>query len=125
MSNYFEEIKTNYSIAFNENLLGFALNPVKAESFEFILIEDGKTEIQDYVEVYLKDNKRILAIVDSIYSYDVGFFANPFTSYESKVFAPFEDFVKIFANKNSSDWKKASVYAYKNSARKPVALAKG
>ena len=121
--NYFEEIKTNYSIAFEENLLGFTLNPVKPESFEFILIEDGNTEVQDYVEIHLNGNERLLAIVDSIYSYDIGFFANPFTSYESRVFAPFEDFVKIFANSNSNDWKKASVYAYLNENGKSVKIA--
>jgi len=123
LSNYFEEIKTNYSIAFEDDLLGFTLNPVKPESFEFILIEDGKTEVQDYVEVRLDNGQRLLAIVDSIYSYDVGFFANPFTSFESKVFAPFEDFVKIFANDNSTDWKKASVYAYLNENGKGVKIA--
>jgi energy-coupling factor transporter ATP-binding protein EcfA2 len=123
LERYFNEIKTNHSIAFAEDLLGFTLNPAKPESFEFILLEDGDTEVWDYVEIRLSDGEKILALVDSIYSYDIGFFANPFTSYESKVFAPFEDFVKIFANNNSTDWKKASVYAYLNENGKRVKIA--
>ncbi len=108
--NYFEEIKNEHSHEFGDDLLGFTLNPVKSRSFEFILIDEDLSE-QSYVEVRLGDSK-ILARVSSIFAYDMGFFANPFTSQESPVFAPLEDFRKIFSDSRDREWKKSAVYAY-------------
>jgi len=108
--NYFESIKSNYSSEFGNDLLGFALNPVKSRSFELILIDDDVSE-QSYIEVRLREG-RILARITSIYAYDMGFFANPFTSQESSVFAPIEDFKRIFSDNRDSEWKKSAVYAY-------------
>ncbi len=108
--NYFESIKKNHSSEFGNDLLGFTLNPVKSHSFEFILIDEDVSE-QSYVEIRLKEGK-VLARVTSIYAYDMGFFANPFTSQESVVFAPIEDFKKIFSDGRDKEWKKSAVYAY-------------
>ncbi len=110
---YYEKLKTEHSGAFDSDLLGFALNPVKPQSFEFILIED-EVGLQSYVEVRLPEGK-VLGRVTSIFAYDMGFFANPFTSTESAVFAPLEDFKKIFSDDRDEDWKKAAVFAYTNS----------
>ncbi len=107
---YFESIKEKHSHEFGNDLLGFTLNPVKSHSFEFILIDEDVSE-QSYVEIRLNEGK-VLARVTSIYAYDTGFFANPFTSYESSVFAPLEDFKKIFSDDKDKEWKKSAVYAY-------------
>ncbi len=107
---YFESIKEEHSHEFGKDLLGFTLNPVKSHSFEFILIDEDVSE-QSYVEIRLNEGK-VLARVTSIYAYDTGFFANPFTSYESSVFAPLEDFKKIFSDDRDKEWKKSAVYAY-------------
>ncbi len=107
---YFESIKEKHSHEFGNDLLGFTLNPVKSHSFEFILIDEDVSE-QSYVEIRLNEGK-VLARVTSIYAYDTGFFANPFTSYESPVFAPLEDFKKIFSDDKDKEWKKSAVYAY-------------
>lgn len=121
--NYFESIKQNYSSEFGNDLLGFTLNPVKSHSFEFILIDEDVSE-QSYVEIRLKEGK-VLARVTSIYAYDMGFFANPFTSQESVVFAPIEDFKKIFSDDRDKEWKKSAVYAYisGNGNRMKIAIA--
>ena len=118
---YFEEIKRNFSNEFGEDLIGFALNPVKPQSFEFIIVKD-EVSLQSYVEVRLREEK-ILARVASIYAYDMGFFANPFTSYESRIFAPIEDFKKIFSDGKDSEWKKAAAYAYINGNGNRVKIA--
>ena len=119
---YFESIKRDHSAEFGKDLLGFTLNPVKSSSFEFILIDD--VEELSYVEVRLHEGK-VLGRVSSIYSYDIGFFANPFTSRESFVFAPLEDFKKIFSDGKDKDWKKAAVFAYlsENGNRIKIATA--
>jgi len=120
--NYFEEIKRN-SVSFDKDLIGFTLNPVKSETFEFILLDESIEE-NSYVEIRLSDNENILAKVSSIYAYDTGFFANPFSSsVESIVFAPFDDFKKIFSSNKDIDWIKASIYAYLNSNGNKVRIA--
>ncbi len=119
--NYFEELKTQHSGEFGEGLLGFALNPVRPQSFEFILIED-EVSLQSYVEIRVP-NGRVLARITSIFAYDMGFFANPFTTSESTVFAPLEDFRKIFSDARDQDWKKAAVYAYTNSNGNRINIA--
>ncbi|GAB6064919.1 DUF87 domain-containing protein [Aquifex pyrophilus] len=118
---YFEDIKKNFANEFGEDLIGFALNPVKPQSFEFIVIKD-EVNLQSYVEVRLKE-ETLFARVTSIYAYDMGFFANPFTSYESKIFAPIEDFKKIFSDGKDEDWKKAAAYAYINGNGNRVKIA--
>ncbi len=120
---YFENIKKNYANQLGEELLGFAINPVKTFSFEFFLVEEGVSE-QSYVEVELGEGEKLLARITSIYSYDTGFFANPFTGTESGVFAPIEDFKKIFAGNNrDSDWVKSALYAYLNKNGRGVRIA--
>lgn len=118
---YFESIKKDHSHEFGKDLLGFTLNPVKSASFEFILVDDAVGE-QSYVEVKLPDGV-ILGRVVSVYSYDTGFFANPFTSQESKVFAPIEDFKRIFAEGKDREWKKSATYAYLSDKRNRVRIA--
>lgn len=110
---YFNSIKEQYSVRFDKDLIGFAFNPIKTKSFEFVLMNDS-IGINSYVEVRLQ-NCIIIGRISDIYAYDTGFFANPFTSQESKVFAPFDDFKMIFSDKKEDDWKKAAVYAYVNS----------
>lgn len=118
---YFHKIKEDHSVEFGGDLIGFTLNPVKTQTFEFVLIDDN-VDVQSYVEVRLPESK-VIGRITSIYSYDMGFFANPFTSYESPVFAPFEDFRTIFASNKYNDWKKAAVYAYINSNGKRLKVA--
>ncbi len=118
---YFEELKTQHSGEFGEGLIGFALNPVRPQSFEFILIDDD-VSLQSYVEVRIPEG-RVLARITSIFAYDMGFFANPFTASESAVFAPLEDFRKIFSDARDQDWKKAAVYAYTNSNGNRIKIA--
>jgi len=120
---YFEKVKREFSESFEEGLLGFALNPVKTESFEFVLIDEN-LGVQSYVEVRLPEGK-ILGRVTDIYAYDMGFFANPFTSNESPVFAPLQDFREIFTGEKEEEWKKAAVYAYlhSNGSRLRIATA--
>lgn len=108
--NYFEEIKSKYASEVKDNLIGFALNPVKTDSFEFIAVSPDIDE-QSYVEV-LYENSTILGKITSIYSYDIGFFANPFSNSQSVLFAPFEDFKTIFSGDKHQDWKKVATIAY-------------
>jgi len=118
---YFEKLKREHSGEFAKDLLGFALNPVKAQSFEFILINDD-VSLQSYVEVRIPEGK-VLGRVTSIFAYDMGFFANPFTSNESAVFAPLDDFRKIFSQERDEDWQKAAVYAYTRSNGNRIRIA--
>ena len=108
---YFERIKGE-SVQFGEDLLGFTINPVKSRSFEFVLVDESVAE-RSYVEVRLEEHK-VLGRVNSVYAYDMGFFANPFSSRESMVFAPIQDFKKIFSEDKDKEWKKAAVLAYLN-----------
>lgn len=108
--NYFEEIKSMYAFELKENLIGFTLNPVKTTSFEFITINPDIEE-QSYVEVEFGDGT-VLGKITSIYAYDIGFFANPFSNSQSVLFAPFEDFRKIFSGNKHQDWKKVATFAY-------------
>ncbi len=119
---YFEQIK-NDSAKFDENLLGFAINPVKSRSFEFILIEPDVKE-QSYVEVRHGEGT-ILARIVTIYSYDMGFFANPFSAGESPVFGSVDTFKTLFTGRKGKEWKKAAVWSYlnENSDRVRVAVA--
>ncbi len=118
---YFEKVKREHSGEFGSDLLGFTLNPVKPQSCEFILIDED-VSLQSYVEVRLPEGK-VLARVTSIFAYDMGFFANPFTSRESMVFAPLEDFRRIFSDSRDGEWKKAAVYAYTNSNGNRIKIA--
>ena len=109
---YFERIiEDGEAIYLDGELLGFSMNPVKARSFEFVLLEEAGE--QDYVELKGGD-RRLIGRIKEIYSYDMDFFANPFTAGESKVFAPVEVFKNLFARGKSPDWKKAAVLAYLN-----------
>ncbi|WP_456427101.1 helicase HerA domain-containing protein [Desulfurobacterium sp.] len=119
---YFEQIKSD-SAKFDENLLGFAINPVKSRSFEFILIEPDVKE-QSYVEVKHGEGT-ILAKIVTIYSYDMGFFANPFSAGESPVFGSVDTFKTLFTGRKGKEWKKAAVWSYlnENSDRVKVAVA--
>ncbi|MEO2068200.1 MAG: DUF87 domain-containing protein [Desulfurobacteriaceae bacterium] len=117
---YFERIKTD-STKFDDNLLGFTINPVKSRSFEFILLEP-KVKEQSYVEVKQKEGT-ILAKITSIYSYDMGFFANPFSSRESPVFGSIDTFKTLFTQKKSKEWKKAAVWSYLNENGDKVRVA--
>lgn len=107
---YFDQIKKNFSYEFGIDLIGFTLNPVHSHSFEFILADEELNE-RSYVEIRPKNGK-VLARIKKIYSYNMGFFANPFTSNESNVLAPLEDFKKIFSEEKDWEWKKAAIYAY-------------
>lgn len=118
---YFERVRREHSGEFGSDLLGFTLNPVKPQSCEFILIDED-VSLQSYVEVRLPEGK-VLARVTSIFAYDMGFFANPFTSRESLVFAPLEDFRRIFSDSRDGEWKKAAVYAYTNSNGNRIKIA--
>ena len=117
--NYFERIKAD-SFKFDDSLLGFAMNPVKSRSFEFVLLEDVKE--QSYVEVKGEEGV-VLGRLVSIYSYDMGFFANPFTAGESPVFGSIDTFKTLFAERKSKDWKKAAVWSYLNDNGKKVKIA--
>jgi len=103
---YFERLKEEHAGEFGKDLLGFALNPVKPQSCEFVLVDED-VGLQSYVEVRHPEGS-ILARVTSIYAYDMGFFANPFTAQESPVFAPLEDFRRIFSDSREGEWKKAT-----------------
>jgi len=117
---YFERIKED-SFRFDDSLLGFAMNPVKSRSFEFILVEPEVKE-QSYVEV--RGEKGItLGRVVSVYSYDMGFFANPFTAGESPVFGSLDTFKTLFAERKSKEWKKAAVWSYINGNGNKVKIA--
>jgi len=120
---YFERIvKGGEAVPLDDGLVGFAMNPVKSRSFEFILLDGESIGEQDYVE--LRDgNRRLIGRVTEIYSYDMDFFANPFTAGESNVFAPVELFKTLFAKAKSPDWKKAAVLAYLNTNGAGLKLA--
>lgn len=120
--NYFETIKKDHTVKEYNNIIGFTLNPTKTDSFEFILIEDD-VEIQSYVELKMNDSKIVIGKIDTIYNYDAGFFANPFTSSESKIFSSFDDFKKLFLNDYDKDWKRAAVIAYLNENKQNVRIA--
>jgi len=117
---YFGKIKGDSKI-FDENLLGFAINPVKSRSFEFVLLEPNVRE-QSYVEVR-GDEGSVLAKITSIYSYDMGFFANPFSAGESPVFGSFETFKVLFTDRRGKEWKKAAVWSYLNDNGEKVRIA--
>ncbi|MDW8237870.1 MAG: DUF87 domain-containing protein, partial [Aquificaceae bacterium] len=116
---YFKSIK-EYSYLLSEDLIGFALNPVRPRSFEFVLV--GQADLNSYVEVKTQEGL-IIGRVDSVFSYNTGFFANPFTSRDSDVLAPIEDFKKIFSKGEDQDWKKFAVYSYLNSKSSYVKIA--
>ena len=121
LKNYFDQIKKDSRQL--DNIIGFALNPVKSRSFEFILIDEDVIE-QSYVEVKTDDGI-MLAKITSIYAYDTGFFANPFSTSESNVFAPVDILKKIFDKDKDKDWQKAAVLAYINeSAERRIKIAK-
>ncbi len=117
---YFNQIKKD-SVKFNESLIGFAINPVKTRSFEFILIEPEVKE-QSYVEVKHNDGT-VLARITTIYSYDMGFFANPFSAGESPVFGPIDAFKTLFTDRRGKEWKKAAVWSYLNENGDKVKVA--
>jgi len=117
---YFEKIKAD-STRFDDNLLGFAINPVKSRSFEFILLEPEIKE-QSYVEVRQKEGV-VLAKITNIYSYDMGFFANPFSAGESPVFGSIDTFKTLFTERKSKEWKKAAVWSYLNENGDKVRVA--
>ena len=119
---YFEKIKNQDSTLLVNDICGFALSPVKTKSFDIVLIDSSIKE-QSYVEVKT-DTETILAKISSIYSYNPGFFANPFSGSESSVFAPFEDFRKLFSEHNDSDWTKAATFAYLNEKGDSIRIAK-
>ena len=107
---YFRRVKEEHSVEFGEDLVGFVLNPVTHESFEFLsLVKD--LPVKSFVEVQDGD-QTVLARVTTLYAYDMSFFANPFTSQESGVFAPLEDFKKIFSASSDQDWRKSALFAY-------------
>jgi len=109
---YFERIvEDGEAVCVDGELLGFSMNPVKPRSFEFALLEEASE--QDFVEVR-SSGRRLIGRIKEIYSYDMDFFANPFTAGESKVFAPIEVFKTLFAKGKNPDWKKAAVLAYLN-----------
>ncbi|MEN3033525.1 MAG: DUF87 domain-containing protein [Aquificaceae bacterium] len=116
---YFEKIKNEYSYPLKKDLVGFVLNPVRPQSFEFILLEP--IEINSYVKV--DEDGEVLGRVSSIYSYNTSFFANPFSSRESEVLAPISDFKKIFSNSKDPDWRKFAIYSYLNSNSGIVEIA--
>jgi len=122
LTDYFEKIKEDPgTVIFSDDLIGFALNPVKSNSFEFILLDPEITE-QSYVEV--RDGERkILGKIESIYSYDMGFFANPFSGSESQVFGSLEQFKLLFSGRKDNSWKKAATYSYLNENGDRVRIA--
>lgn len=95
LSEYFEKIKREYSVLLDDDIVGFLLSPVKTTSFEFIVLSPTLSE-HEYVEVKTSNEKKILGKITSIYAYNTKFFANPFSSYQSSVFAPLDDFKRIF-----------------------------
>ncbi len=122
LTDYFERIKEDPgTVIFSDDLIGFALNPVKSSSFEFILLDPEITE-QSYVEV--RDGERkILGKIESIYSYDMGFFANPFSGSESQVFGSLDQFKLLFSGRKDNSWKKAATYSYLNENGDRVRIA--
>jgi len=117
---YFEQIKED-SVAFDDELIGFSINPVKSSSFEFILL-DSEIKEQSYVVVKQK-GYAVLARIVSIYSYDMGFFANPFSAGESQIFGSIEAFKLLFSDRKDKEWKKAAVQAYLNENSNKVRIA--
>lgn len=120
LEEYFESIKSNHSETFQGDVVGFVLNPVKIPIFEFICLDD--VEVNSHVEIKSSEGT-LLGRVKSIADYDLGFFINPFSSNDSRVFAPFEDFLKIFSAEKDNDWKRAAVYAYRNKNKKSFRIA--
>lgn len=120
LEEYFKSIKNNHSETIQDNVVGFALNPVRIPSFEFICLDD--VEINSYVEIKSPEGT-ILGRVKSVNEYDLGFFINPFSSSDLKIFAPFEDFLKIFSAEKDNEWKMAAVYAYRNKNRNNFRIA--
>lgn len=121
LTNYFDKIKKD-SISFSDDLVGFALNPVKSSSFEFILLDPDVTE-QSYVEVNVKGNKTLIGKIESIYSYDMGFFANPFSGSESQVFGSLDEFKLLFSEGKDNNWRKAAIYSYLNEKESKTRIA--
>lgn len=123
LKDYFDKIKNQDSTLLINDICGFALSPVKTNSFNVILINKDVKE-QSYIEVKTdKDRETILAKISSIYSYNTGFFANPFSSSESNVFSPFDDFKTLFSEHNDSDWIKAATFAYLNEKSDSIRIA--
>ncbi|NPA80957.1 MAG: DUF87 domain-containing protein [Thermotogae bacterium] len=110
LKDYFQKIKEE-ATHLTDEIVGFALNPVKSDSFEFVLLEDLSEGA--YVKVPLEDGI-LLAQIDSIYAYDVGFFANPFSSNQAEIFAPYDLFRKIFARSDDPTWRKFAAMAHLN-----------
>lgn len=117
---YYETIKAD-AISFSDDLIGFILNPAKSDSFEFVLL-DPKISEQSYVEVKT-DEGTVLGEIKSIYSYDMGFFANPFSGSESQVFGSLDNFKLLFSGKKNNNWKKAAVHSYLNENGDKVKIA--
>lgn len=121
LERYFNQIvSSRETFRVDGSLVGFAMNPVKSRSFEFVALEE--VQEQDYVEVRDGDRRLIGRIVE-LYSYDMDFFANPFTAGESAVFGPLDTFKLLFAKGEDSDWKKAAVLAYLNGNGAKLRLA--
>jgi len=118
--NYYNDIVSD-SIFIDDTMCGFALCPVKTKSFSFVLINKDIQE-QSYVEVKT-GNESVLAKISSIYSYNIGFFSNPFSNSESNVFSPFEDFKTLFSQSNNPNWTKAAVLAYLNEKGNNIRIA--
>ncbi|WP_456341767.1 helicase HerA domain-containing protein [Thermovibrio sp.] len=121
LKNYFIDIvESKETFRVDGSLVGFAMNPVKSRSFEFVALEEVKE--QDYVEIRDGDRKLIGRVLE-LYSYDMDFFANPFTAGESPVFGSLDTFKLLFAKGENSDWKKAAVWAYLNDNGAKLKLA--
>jgi len=119
---YFDKIKKDKDTGLvSDKLVGFVLNPVKTDSFEFVLLGNDLEE-QSYVEV--KDEDRIaLAKIVNIYSYDMGFFTNPFSNGDASSYAPVNHFELLFASNRDEDWKKAAVRSYLDENGKKIKIA--
>ena len=122
LNQYFERIKTEFSEPLRDNLIGFVLNPVRTDGFEFITVRETPS-LEGYVEVKLDEKKTLVGKIASLYAYDMGFFANPFVENESPVFAPLEDFKKLFDEDKNPDWKTAAAFAYVNGNGNRVTIA--
>ena len=119
---YFDKIKKDRDTSLvSDKLVGFVLNPAKTDSFEFVLLRDDLEE-QSYVKVKDED-KIILAKIVNIYSYDMGFFANPFSNGDANSYASVNHFELLFASNRDEDWKKAAVRSYLNENGRRIKIA--
>ncbi|MCX7739379.1 MAG: DUF87 domain-containing protein, partial [Hydrogenothermaceae bacterium] len=122
MLDYFNDIKEQHSFRLSDDLVGFALNPVRLREFEFLLLDEELPALS-YVEVKHDKKTRYIGRVNGIYAYDLGFFANPFRNRDDGVTASAQDFRKILSQDLEGSWRKAALLAYFSDNKSPLRIA--